>query len=82
MEPYVGQIMMFGGDFTPRGWAKCDGTLLSVSANQTLFSVIGARYGGNGRTDFALPDFRGLQTDEKQPINYVIAVTGNYPARD
>ncbi len=59
MEPFIGQIMMFGGNFAPRGWAKCDGSLLSISQNQALFSILGTTYGGDGRTNFALPDLRG-----------------------
>lgn len=59
MEPFIGQIMMFGGSFAPRGWAFCDGQLLSISAYSTLFSILGTTYGGDGRTTFALPDLRG-----------------------
>jgi microcystin-dependent protein len=50
---------MFGGNFAPRGWATCDGQLLSISANQALFSILGTTYGGDGRSNFALPDLRG-----------------------
>lgn len=59
MEPFIGQIMMFGGTFAPRGWALCDGALLSISQNQALFSILGTIYGGDGRTTFQLPDLRG-----------------------
>ncbi|MFK8059181.1 MAG: phage tail protein [Polaribacter sp.] len=59
MEPFIAQIMMFGGNFAPRGWAFCDGQLLPISQNQALFSLIGTIYGGDGRTTFALPDLRG-----------------------
>lgn len=59
MEPYLGQIMMFGGNFAIRGWALCDGQLQSISSNTALFSIIGTIYGGDGRTTFALPDLRG-----------------------
>ena len=50
---------MFGGNFAPRGWALCDGQLLSISQNDALFSIIGTIYGGDGRTTFGLPDLRG-----------------------
>ncbi|MBC8412883.1 MAG: phage tail protein [Nitrospira sp.] len=50
---------MFGGNFAPRGWALADGQLLSISSNQSLFSILGTTYGGDGRTVFALPDLRG-----------------------
>lgn len=59
MEQYIGQIMMFGGNFAPRSWALCDGQLLAISQYQALFSILGTTYGGDGRTTFALPDLRG-----------------------
>lgn len=59
MEPFIGQITMFGGNFAPRGWALCEGQLLPIAQNQALFSIIGTIYGGDGRTNFALPDLRG-----------------------
>lgn len=65
MEPFIGQIMMFGGNFAPRGWALCDGQLLPIASYSALFSIIGTFYGGDGRTTFALPDLRG-----RMPINY------------
>lgn len=59
MEPvFMAQIMLFGGNFAPRGWAFCDGQLLPISQNQALFSLLGTIYGGDGRTTFALPDLR------------------------
>ena len=57
--PYIGEIYMFGGNFAPRGFAMCDGSLLQVSENEALFSLIGSMYGGDGRTTFGLPDLRG-----------------------
>lgn len=59
MNPFLAQIIMFGGNFAPRGWALCDGQLLPINANQALFSLLGTTYGGDGRTSFALPDLRG-----------------------
>lgn len=59
MDPFIGQIVMFGGNFAPRGWAFCDGQLLSIAQNSALFSILGTIYGGDGRTTFALPDLRG-----------------------
>lgn len=58
MDPFLGQIVMFGGNFAPRGWAFCDGQLLAISSNQALFSILGTTYGGDGRTTFGLPDMR------------------------
>ncbi len=59
MEPYVGEIRMFGGNYAPQGWALCDGQLLDINQNELLYALIGTTYGGNGQTTFALPDFRG-----------------------
>lgn len=58
-EAFIGSIVMFAGNFAPRGWAFCDGQLLPISQNQALFSILGTTYGGDGRTTFALPDLRG-----------------------
>ena len=59
MDPYIGQSIMFGGNFAPRGWALCNGQLLSIAQNTALFSILGTTYGGDGRTTFGLPDLRG-----------------------
>ena len=59
MEPFIGQIQAFGFNFAPRGWATCEGQLLSINQNQALFSLLGTTYGGDGRTTFGLPDLRG-----------------------
>jgi len=59
MEPFIGQIQAFGFNFAPRGWAQCNGQLLSIASHSALFSLIGTYYGGDGRTTFGLPDLRG-----------------------
>ena len=59
MEPFIGQIIMFAGNFAPRDWAFCQGQTLAISEYTALFSIIGTTYGGNGRTTFDLPDLRG-----------------------
>lgn len=58
-DPFIGQITMFAGNFAPRNWAYCDGQILDISQYDALFSLLGTIYGGNGRTNFALPDMRG-----------------------
>ena len=58
-QPYVGEIRMFGGSFAPQGWAFCDGGLVAIVDNTTLFNLIGTTYGGDGQSTFALPDLRG-----------------------
>ncbi len=59
MEPTIGEIRIFAGNFAPRSWALCQGQLLPISQNQALFSILGTTYGGDGRTTFGLPDMRG-----------------------
>ncbi len=59
MEPYIGQIMLFAFDYAPEGWAICDGSLLTITGNDALYSLIGTTYGGDGVANFALPDLRG-----------------------
>ncbi len=58
-QPYVGEIRMFAGNFAPAGWNFCDGSLLAISENETLFQLIGTTYGGDGESTFAVPDLRG-----------------------
>ena len=58
-QPFVGEIRVFGGNFAPTGWALCNGQILPISQNEVLFALIGTTYGGNGTTDFALPDLQG-----------------------
>jgi microcystin-dependent protein len=58
-DGYLGEIMLFGGNFAPRGFALCNGQLLSISQNTALFSLLGTTYGGNGQTTFALPNLQG-----------------------
>ncbi|MFN7940400.1 MAG: tail fiber protein [Thermoanaerobaculia bacterium] len=74
-QPYVGEIRMFAGNFAPAGWMFCEGQLLPISENETLFQLIGTTYGGDGESTFALPDLRG-----RVPIHFgngfILAETG------
>jgi microcystin-dependent protein len=58
-EPFIASIVMFGGNFAPRGWALCNGQLVSIAQNSALFSLLGTTFGGDGVQNFALPDLRG-----------------------
>lgn len=58
-EPFLAEVRMVGFNFAPRGWAFCDGQILPINQNQSLYSLLGTTYGGDGRTTFALPDLRG-----------------------
>ncbi len=79
MEPFIGSISLFAFGFAPKGWALCDGTLLPVQGNEVLYSLLGTRFGGNGRTTFGLPDLRDKVPNED--TQYYIAVVGTYPPR-
>jgi microcystin-dependent protein len=70
MDPFLGEIKMFGGNYAPQGWAFCNGQLLPISQYDALFSLLGTTYGGDGQTTFALPDLRG-----RAPIH----TTSTYP---
>ncbi len=67
MDPYIGEIRMFGGNFAPVGWSFCSGQILSISENEALFALIGTTYGGDGVTTFALPDLRGRLPVHQSP---------------
>jgi len=58
-DPLIGELMLFGGSFCPRGWAPAAGQLVAINTNTALFSIFGTMYGGDGRTTFGLPDLRG-----------------------
>jgi microcystin-dependent protein len=58
-EPFLSEIRIFSFNYAPRSWAQCNGQLLPINQNQALFSLLGTTYGGNGQTNFALPDMRG-----------------------
>jgi microcystin-dependent protein len=74
-QPYVGEIRMFAGNFAPAGWLFCDGQLLPISENETLFQLIGTTYGGDGQSTFALPDLRG-RVPVHQGNGFILAETG------
>src|SRR6266403_187785 len=57
--PFMGEVKIISFNFPPKGWAFCNGQFLPINQNQALFSILGTTYGGNGQTNFALPDFRG-----------------------
>src|SRR3954469_8745992 len=74
-QPYVGEIRMFAGNFAPAGWMFCEGQLLPISENETLFQLIGTTYGGDGQSTFALPDLRG-RIPLHQGSGFTLAETG------
>src|SRR3954471_17058586 len=74
-QPYVGEIRMFAGSFNPAGWMFCDGALLPISENETLFQLLGTTYGGDGQSTFGLPDLRG-RIPIHQGNGFILAETG------
>jgi microcystin-dependent protein len=74
-QPYVGEIRIFAGNFAPAGWMFCEGQLLPISENETLFQLIGTTYGGDGENTFALPDLRG-RIPLHQGNGVILAETG------
>ena len=80
-SPYVGEIRMFGGSFAPAGWAMCQGQLLPISQNETLFNLIGTTFGGDGQNTFALPNLSGRAANHQGQgpglaNNYQLGETG------
>lgn len=74
-QPYIGEVRMFAGNFAPRGWMFCEGQLLPISEHETLFTLIGTSYGGDGESTFALPDLRG-RVPIHQGNGFILAETG------
>jgi microcystin-dependent protein len=75
MEPFLGQILLVAFSFAPKGWALCNGQLLPINQNQALFSLLGTYYGGDGRTNFALPNLQA-RVPMHQGTNHVIGSVG------
>src|SRR5919202_2943902 len=79
-EPFIAEIRIFPFTFAPRGWAFCNGQLMSISQNTALFSLLGTTYGGDGRTTFGLPDLQGMAPMQQGQgpglSNYVLGETG------
>jgi microcystin-dependent protein len=82
MDPFLGEIRLFPYNFVPSGWAACDGSVLPISQNTALFSLLGTMYGGDGQSNFALPDLRGRVPFPAGPGTYCIAVQGIFPSRN
>ena len=75
-DSYLGDVRAMSFDFAPHGWAPCKGQLLPIAQNQALFSLLGAAYGGDGKTNFALPALAGVPAQNGKTLNYCICVQG------
>lgn len=84
MDPTIGEIRLFAGDFAPIYWEFCDGQTLPTRENAALFSILGTQYGGDGQTNFQLPKLAPLKESDggETPIRYIICTMGIYPSRD
>ncbi len=78
-DPYMAEIVLFAGNFAPRGWAFCEGQELAISQHSSLFSLLGTTYGGDGRLMFKLPNMKARELDGGP--RHIIALTGIYPSR-
>ena len=77
-ESFIGEIRMFAGNFAPEGWQLCNGAILPISGNETLFKLVGTLYGGDGQSTFAVPDLRG-RVPIHQAAGYPLAQSGGAP---
>lgn len=80
-EPFLGEIQLFSLNFAPMGWTQCSGQTLQISQNQALYSLLGTNYGGDGITNFQLPDLRGAVPFQQPYMMYYICISGVYPVR-
>lgn len=88
IDPIIGSVGFFAGNYVPQGWAPCDGRTLPITHNEALFSIIGSAWGGDGIKTFALPDLRRTGADgghlpfqQGEDLIACIAITGVYPSR-
>ena len=79
MDYFIGDICLFPYSFTPRGWIKCDGALLQIQQYDTLYALIGNKFGGDGRTNFGVPNLQGAEPIPD--MSYYICVDGIFPSR-
>ena len=91
-EPFLGEVRLMSFNFAPKYWASCDGQMLPINQNQALFSLLGTTYGGNGMTNFALPDLKGrvplhagggqahLNLQPSLALMFCIAIVGIFPS--
>lgn len=78
-EPFIGELTLYATERPPRGWLPADGRLMSIMENNMLFALLGARFGGDGRKTFALPDMR-KESPQVEGLVWCIAVEGVFPS--
>ena len=82
MEGYIGEVRLFAGTYAPLNWAFCEGQVMAIADNMALFSILGAQFGGDGRTTFALPKLDPVKSEQGVGVRYIICLNGIYPSRD
>ena len=81
-QPYVGEIRIFAGNFAPAGWMFCEGQLLPISENETLFQLIGTTYGGDGQSTFAVPMAKPIISATGATLTQCISLFGIFPSQN
>lgn len=81
MDPFLGDIVLFSFDFAPSYWMTCEGQTLQIAQYQSLYTLLGTTFGGNGSTTFCLPDLRSAIPIQGIGMHYCIAIQGIYPSR-
>lgn len=81
MEEFIGTIKMFAGNFAPQNWAFCDGRLIDIRENTAMYSILGNQFGGDGVSNFALPNLAATPSGAEGAIQHIICMNGLYPPR-
>ena len=82
MNSFTGSLLLVPYDWAPRGWAVCNGQILQINQYQAVFALLGATYGGNGETNFALPNLPGPTDGNGKQLTWIICLQGDFPSRD
>jgi microcystin-dependent protein len=80
MDAFMGTILLLPIDYAPQGWLLCDGQKIPIVSNQAMFALLGTKFGGDGKSNFAIPDLRGKEPAPN--MAYYIAMVGIWPSRD
>ena len=81
MEAFIGSLLLVAYNWAPQGWAVCNGQILEINRNQALFALLGTNYGGDGRTNFALPNLPGPTDANGKQLTWIICLQGDFPSR-
>ena len=82
METFLGSLLLVPYNFTPQGWASCNGQTMQIADYQAVFSLLGVTYGGDGIRTFNLPNLPAMKDANGNPLNWIVCLNGIYPSRD